>query len=90
MKEEYTIDLKKEYEQVRFNPNTKGMPISISEGKVNKRKKGKGTIGILGLMTALGHFEEAKKETNDNKLSTTINKMIENSNDLVNNGVRKL
>ena len=78
------------YEEVRFNKNTKGKPLSVYAGKVSEEKKRMGALSSLGIMSVLGYFDEARRDVSDNKLSSIVNKMAENSNLFVNNKGIKL
>jgi hypothetical protein len=81
--------IKELYDEIRYNKNTKGMPLSVEDGKPNKKKKHMGAIGILGAMSTLGYYDEAAKET-DGKLSNIVKQMIENSKEFVNDRGIKL
>ena len=78
------------FKEVRYNKNTKGKPIKISEGKASEEKKKMGSLSILGIMNVLGYFDEARREVKDNNFSSVIKKMAENSNLIVNNKEIKL
>ncbi len=83
-------DKKSMLEEVRYNKNTKGKPLGFMDGKASNDKKRMGSLSILGIMSVLGYFDEARKDAKDKSFSSIIEKMLENSNNFVNNKGIKL
>ena len=75
------------YSEIRYNKNTRGMPLSVVDGKPNKKEMG--AISILGAMTTLGYYDEAAKETKGD-LSSIVKQMVENSKEFINDRGIKL
>ena len=76
------------YEEMRYNRRTLGKPISISNGKTSNSKRQMGSISILGLMSSLGYFDNARK--GNDKLVDIINTMLDNAKSKTSRGEIKL
>ena len=78
------------YEEIRYNKNTNGYPISVAEGKPNEEKRRIGATSIFGVMGAMGYYDEAKREAEDDSLPSVLERMIDNSEERISNKGIKL
>ena len=78
------------YDEIRYNKNTFGYPVSVTEGKPNEEKRRVGATSIFGIMRALGYYDEAKRDAKDDSLQSVLERMIENSEERISNKGIKL